>query len=77
MFNWFFQRKNNEQIKHISQLLNEKQDLTTQVSRLLWSIAHQKEKVPGILTNLLPILMPHYTDEQLFKIKEEIIKSLK
>ena len=43
---------------------------------LLFYIANQREKVPSVLSTLLPRLYPDYNEEQIFEIRNRILKNI-
>ena len=51
--------------------------LKQRVRSLLWNLSNQREKVSGNILTLLEMLYPGYDQDQLFEIKNEIMKNIK
>jgi len=53
------------------------QELIKTVRSFLWSLVHQKEKVPGAVRHIVRLLEPDLTEDQQHYISNQIINQLK
>ena len=63
--------------KHAERMAkNRVKNMRDNVSQLLWAIVNQREKVNGILNDLLPTIYPNYPVEARREIKRKILERI-